>query len=83
MRIWSRPLQFVVLAPAVVAWLGLVAAVTFGWMGVAELRARSDQNAAQAARVLGETIAARLRALPSSERSVVIERAARRAGVEL
>jgi signal transduction histidine kinase len=52
-------------------------------MGVAELRARNDQNAAQAARVLGETIAARLRALPSAERGVVIERAARRAGVEL
>lgn len=83
MRIWSRPLPLIVLAPTVVAWLGLVAAVTFGWMGVSELRARSDLNAAQAARVLGETIAARLRALPSAERGVVIERAARRAGVEL
>lgn len=83
MRIWSRPLPLIVLAPTVVAWLGLVAAVTFGWMGVAELRARSDQNASHAARVLGETIAARLRALPSAERGVVLERAARRAGVEL
>jgi signal transduction histidine kinase len=82
-RIWSRPLPLVVLAPTVVAWLGLIAAVTFGWMGVSELRSRSDENATQAARVLGETIAARLRALPSADRGVVLERAARRAGVEL
>jgi signal transduction histidine kinase len=81
-RIWSRPLPLIVLAPTVVAWLGLVAAVTFGWMGVAELRTRSDENATLAAHVLGETIAARLRALPSAERAVVLERAARRAGVE-
>lgn len=82
MRIWSRPLPLVALAPTVVAWLGLVAALAFGWMGIAELRARSDSNATHAARVLGETLAARLRALPTPERGVVLERAARRAGVE-
>jgi signal transduction histidine kinase len=63
--------------------LGLVAAITFSWMGVAELRSRSDANATQAAQVLGETLAARLRAIPSAERGIVLERAARRAGVEL
>ena len=83
MRIWSRPLPLVALAPTVVALLGLVAAMTFGWMGVTELRSRSDANATLTARVLGETLAARLRALPSAERGIVLERAARRAGVEL
>lgn len=82
-RIWSRPWPLVMLAPTVVVLLGLVTAVTFGWMGVAELRARSDQNANLSASVLGETLAARLRAIPSTERGVVLERAARRAGVEL
>lgn len=83
MRIWSRPLPLLVIAPTVVAWLGLIAAVTFGWMGVMDLRTRSDQNATLAARVIGETIATRLRSLPSADRGVVLERAARRAGVEL
>ena len=83
MRIWSRPLPLVALAPTVVALLGLVAAITFGWMGVNELRARNDSNATHAARVLGETLAARLRAVGSAERGIVLERAARRAGVEL
>jgi signal transduction histidine kinase len=63
--------------------LGLVAAIAFGWMGVTELRTRNDANATHAARVLGETIATRIRALPTAERGVVLERAARRAGVEL
>ncbi|MGE5786620.1 MAG: sensor histidine kinase [Myxococcales bacterium] len=76
-------MPLIVLAPTVVAWLGLVAAVTFGWMGVTELRKRSDHNAALAARVIGATVAARLRASPSSDRGHVLERAARRAGVEL
>jgi signal transduction histidine kinase len=75
-------LPLVALAPTVVAVLGLVAAITFSWMGVAELRSRSDANATHAAQVLGATLAARLRALPAAERGIVLERAARRAGVE-
>jgi len=63
--------------------LGLVAALGFGWLGVGEIRARSDASAAMTAQVLGRTLSARLRSIPSDQRGFVVERAARRAGIEL
>ena len=63
--------------------LGFGAAVLFGWLGVNELRRRSDAHAMQAAEILGLTLTERLRAVSTDQRSLVLERAARRAGVEL
>ena len=83
MRLWSRPISFLVLAPSVVMVLGFGAAVLFGWLGVNELRRRSDAHAMQAAEILGLTLTERLRAVSTDQRSLVLERAARRAGVEL
>jgi hypothetical protein len=50
---------------------------------VSEIRTRSDESAAMAAQVLGRTLSARLRSIPSDQRGFVVERAARRAGIEL
>ncbi len=63
--------------------LGLTAALTFGWLGVSELRSRSDRGALLEAEALVTALVARLRSVPADQRSVVLERAARRAGVEL
>lgn len=83
MWFWSHPRSLLRLTPLVVVALGLVAALAFGWLGVSEIRSRSDSHATMAARVLGSTLAARLQSIPSDQRPSVLERAARRAGVEL
>jgi len=78
-----RPLPFVALAPATVLVLGTLAAATFGVLGFSSLSSHSDANAQEQARALSAILAERLRVIPLEQRAVVIERAARRAGVEL
>ncbi len=79
----SRSLPLLVIAPAVVVALGLAATTLFGWFGAAELRHRTEADAALQASLLAHTLAERLKTLPSELRPVVLERAARRAGAEL
>jgi len=78
-----RSLPFIALAPAIVVALGIFAALTFGVLGYSTLRSHSDENSQQQAHALSAILAERLRVIPLEQRAVVIERAARRAGVEL
>ena len=78
-----RPLPFVALAPAVVVALGTFAAAAFAILGFSTLTHHSDEYSLQQARALAAILAERLRVIPLEQRAVVIERAARRAGVEL
>lgn len=79
----ARPLPFVSLAPAVVVVLGILAATIFGTLSFTTLSKHSDEYSLHQARALGVLLAERVRVLPFDQRSVVIERAARRAGVEI
>ena len=83
MRWQLRPLPFVSLAPAIVVVLGTLAATIFGILSFSTLSNHSDDQSLREARVLGVMLAERLRVIPSELRGIVIERAARRAGVEL
>lgn len=83
MRWQLRPLPFVSLAPAIVVVLGTLAATLFGVLSFRTLSNHSDEYSLLEARALGALLAERLRAIPSEQRSIVIERAARRAGVEI
>jgi signal transduction histidine kinase len=78
-----RSLPFVALAPAIVVALGTFAAVAFAILGFSTLNSHSDVNSLQQARTTAAILAERLRIIPLEQRGVVIERAARRAGVEL
>jgi signal transduction histidine kinase len=78
-----RPLPFVSLAPAIVVVLGTLAATLFGVLSFRTLSNHSDEYSLQEARALGALLSERLRAIPSEQRAIVIERAARRAGVEI
>jgi signal transduction histidine kinase len=80
---WSHPRSLLGFTPFVVLALGTFAAVGFGSLAVSEIRSRSDAHAMMAAHVLGSTLAARLQSIPTDQRPAVIERAARRAGIEL
>jgi signal transduction histidine kinase len=63
--------------------LGTLAAAAFGLLGFSTLEHHSDENSLQQARALAAILAERLRVIPLEQRAMVIERAARRAGVEL
>ncbi len=78
-----RPLPFVSLAPAIVVVLGTLAATLFGVLSFRTLSSHSDEYSLREARALGALLAERLRVIASEQRTVVIERAARRAGVEI
>ena len=83
MRWQLRPLPFVALAPATVVALGALTAATFGMLGWSTLSKHSDEYSLQQARALAAILAERLRVIPLEQRAIVVERAARRAGVEL
>ena len=83
MRWHLRLLPFVSLAPAIVVVLGTLAATIFGALSFRTLSNHSDDYSLHEARALGAILAERLRVIPSEQRGFVIERAARRAGVEL
>ncbi len=83
MRWHWRPLPFIAPAPAIVVALGTFAAVAFGVLGFSALSRHSDENSQQQARAISAILAERLRVIPIEQRAVVIERAARRAGIEL
>ncbi len=78
-----RPLPFVSLAPTIVVVLGTLAATIFGILSFSTLSNHSDEYSLHEAQALGALLAERLRAIPSEQRGIVIERAARRAGVEI
>ncbi len=74
---------FLVIAPAIVVALGLLAAVAMAALGVSRMREQSEEAAALRSRVLSRTLAERLRAAPRFEHLVIVERAARRTGSEM
>ena len=57
-----RQIPFLVLAPAFVVVVGVIAAVAMAALGRLELRWQSDEAAALRARLLSTTLAERLRA---------------------
>jgi signal transduction histidine kinase len=75
--------SFLLLAPSLVVVVGLAVAGIITWLGVAQLRAQSDDAAALRGRVLSETLAERLRATALEDRAAVVEQAARRSGAEI
>jgi signal transduction histidine kinase len=71
------------LAPAAVVILGIATALIVALVGVGHLRAQSRTAAELRARLLSETLAARLRATELESRPAVVERAAARSGAEI
>jgi signal transduction histidine kinase len=78
-----RRLRFLPLAPAAVVFLGIATALIVALAGVGHLRAQSRAAAELRARVLSDTLAARLRATELEARPQIVERAARRSGAEV
>jgi signal transduction histidine kinase len=70
------------LPPAVVILLGVIVAVTFGFLGVSDLAKASDDHAATRAELLASTLGARLSQIPETERLEVMQLAARKTGAE-
>jgi signal transduction histidine kinase len=79
----SRHASFLLRAPTLVVVLGFAAAALVAFLGVAGLKAQSDEASALRSEVIARTLAARLRATALEDRPTVIERAARRSGAEL
>jgi signal transduction histidine kinase len=82
-RVFRRELSLLVLAPALVAIVGVAAAVAIADLGMRDMHARSDKASALRSELLSTTLAERLRATPKNDRSTVLERAARRSGADL
>ena len=78
-----RKIPFLVIAPAIVLVVGLAAGLALAVSGTARLRTQSDDAAALRSKLLSLTLAERLRSTSEEDRSVVLERAARRSGAEL
>ncbi len=76
-------IPFLPFVPVVVFVLSAIVAVSIVLLGVGELKAQSDDAASMRARILSQTLAARLRATSLEDRQHVIERAASRSGAEL
>ena len=64
-------------APLLVVVLGVAVALAMTWVGVADLRRTNDEAAALRARVIANTLAARLRVTGSEDRAEVVQGAAR------
>ena len=78
-----RKIPFLVIAPAVVLIVGLLAGLALAASGMERLRTQSDDAAALRSRLLALTLAERLARTSEEDRGVVLERAARRSGAEL
>ena len=78
-----RKIPFLVIAPAVVLIVGLMAGLALAASGMERLRTQSDDAAALRSRLLSLTLAERLQRTSEEDRPVVLERAARRSGAEL
>ena len=78
-----RKIPFLVIAPAVVLVVGLLAGLALAASGMERLRTQSDDAAALRSRLLSLTLAERLQRTSEEDRPVVLERAARRSGAEL
>ncbi|MCA9630475.1 MAG: HAMP domain-containing histidine kinase [Myxococcales bacterium] len=76
-------IPFLPFVPAVVLLLSAIVAFSIVAIGVSELKRQSDEAASLRARILSQTLAARIRATSSDDRQHVIERAASRSGAEL
>lgn len=83
MELTRRKLPFLVLAPAIVAIVGVLAAVSVAALGVFHIRESSDGAVAQRSQLLATTLAERLSASGREDRAKIIDRAARRSGAEL
>ena len=78
-----KKLPFLVIAPAIVLVVGLLAGLALAVSATARLRTQSDDAAALRCRLLSITLAERLQRTSGEDRTVVVERAARRSGAEL
>jgi signal transduction histidine kinase len=78
-----RQIPFLVIAPTVVLIVGLAAGFALAVSGTSRLRAQSDGAAELRCRLLSLTLAERLRRTSEEDRTIVLERAARRSGAEL
>ncbi len=78
-----RRIPFLLIAPTVVLIVGLAAGFALAVSGTSRLRAQSDDAAELRCRLLSLTLAERLRRTSEEDRTVVLERAARRSGAEL
>jgi signal transduction histidine kinase len=70
-------------APAIVAVIGIAAAVVIVLLGVAQLQRTSDDAASLRARALATTTAARLSAVGPDAYAALLERLTRRSGAEI
>src|SRR5262245_30718300 len=77
-----RPLPFLVLAPALVVMVGVLAAFGITLLGLRELRLQGDDAAALRAELLSATLAARLASATPENRTLLVERARGRSGAE-
>lgn len=71
------------IAPVIVALIGFATAATIALLTLKQLQQMSDEAASQRSKALAQALAARMRALPSPDRSTVLGRAARRSGAEI
>jgi signal transduction histidine kinase len=82
MRSRRRWPSFLLLAPALVVVVGLLAALGIGEIGLRELRAQGESAAVRDSELLVKMLAARLGAIEPGQRAAVLERAALRSGAE-
>ncbi len=82
MRSRRRWPSFLVLAPAVVVIVGLLAAIGIGEIGLRELRQQGESAAVRDSELFVKTLAARLGAAAPADRSPLLELAALRSGAE-
>jgi signal transduction histidine kinase len=83
MRSRRRWPPFLVLAPALVVVVGLLAGFGIGELGLRQLRRLGESGAARDSELLAKTLAARLAATRPEDRPALVEGAALRSGAEL
>src|SRR6188472_3937545 len=83
MRSRRRWPPFLVLAPALVVVVGLLAGFGIGELGLRQLRKLGESGAARDSELLAKTLAARLAATRPEDRPALVEGAALRSGAEL
>jgi signal transduction histidine kinase len=82
MRSRRRWPSFLVLAPAIVVVVGLLAAAAIGEIGLQKLRRQGESAAVRDSELFAKTLAARLGAAAPEDRFAILDRAALRSGDE-
>lgn len=82
-RRWLAALPLLPIAPSIVVLVGIAVAVAVTLLGVVDLRRESDQAADLRAEALASTLAARLRVTGSEDWSEIVQRTARRSGLDV